>query len=505
MDSHLITLMIFFPFLGALLQAVLPSSPGKRTWSLSRWTALACSLGSTVCGLLLAFSLTPVAELQAIESHPWIGSYAISYDMGIDGLNVLLVLLVSLIFPLLLAAQWEQKAGARGMHALLLLLQASLLGAVCSQDLFLLFFFWALSALPFYFLIGIWGGDNRESAAFRTIVTASIGNALLFAALVLIYYSLDPHTFLLRELGGGKLEGKTFVFLGQELHTAGVAFALIGAGLALRSPIWPLHGWFTRAAEEAPPAVMVAMSAVAVPVATYIFLRLTYSLFPTTLARAAPVIIGIGAVNLVLGGICATAQRGLRLLFAYIGVGGLGLILLGVGSMSSSGVVGAIYQIFALGLGMAGFGLMSGIMIERTGRHQFLDEKGGSAMGGIATQAPALALVAGIVVASILGLPGFGGFVGQALLLIGSFPAYPVAVILAGLAILLATYYLFTMYRLVFLGRATAPSSSFEDLTLREKAYLLPLVVALLAFGIYPKPLIELVRPTVLTMLSTIR
>jgi NADH-quinone oxidoreductase subunit M len=247
----------------------------------------------------------------------------------------------------------------------------------------------------------------------------------------------------------------------------------------------------------------VALSAVSVPVASYIFIRLCYSLFPETTVAFADVIVAIGIINLLAGGICAAAQRGLRGLLAFICINEMGLILIGAGSLNQAGVVGAVFQQLVLGVALAGFGLFLGLVSERAGESFFAGEK--AAFGGIAFKAPTVALVAGIVIASLLGFPGSGGFVGHSLLLIGSFSVHPVTVALAGAALLLATYYLFTMYRLVFLGRPNGDLSAFSDLTLRERAYLLPLVGALLIFGFYPKPLLDLVRPTVTTLLSTVK
>jgi NADH-quinone oxidoreductase subunit M len=296
-----------------------------------------------------------------------------------------------------------------------------------------------------------------------------------------------------------------FQFLGIELPVTGVALGLMSGGLWLRAPRWPRQGWFTRLAEESPSSVIVSMSAVTVPVTTYVFVRLAYALFPQTVAQAGPVIVVIGAVNLIVGGICAAAQRGLRLLLAYLCMSQIGIILLGIGSLSSAGVVGAIYGEFALGLGLAGFGLFAGIVFDRTGRGRFLNDDGEAELGGVATQAPIMAVIAGIVIGSLLTIPGLAGFVGSALVLLGSFPVYPIIAILATGSLLLATYYLFMMYRHVFLGRASEQAQAFTDLTLRERAYLLPLVACLLVFGLYPTPLIELVRPTVLTLLSTVK
>ncbi len=509
MTQHLITFMIVLPLIGALFQALLPQSRevDASRGGVSRWVALAASVGSSLFTVALLFSMNSQSpDLQNVEILPWVGSYAISYELGVDGLNVLLVLLVGLIFPLLIAEEWEQKVGSRGMHGLFLLLQSAFVGALCAQDLFLQFFFWSLSSLPFYFLVSIWGGKGRETAAFRLAVASSLGNALLFAALVLIYYSVDPHSFSIRELAGGKLGGKVFPLFGQELPVHSVAFGLICASLALRAPIWPLHGWFTETAEEASPSVFVALSAVSVPVATYIFIRLGYSLFPETIVTAAGAIVVVGAINLVMGGICALGQTSLSSLMAFICLSQVGLMLIGIGSLNSAGVVGAVYQQLSLGLGLAGFGLFSGLIAERTGQSNFISNDGTSRLGGVATQAPMIALVAGVVVASLLGFPGLGGFVSGALLTLGSYSVSPAVVLLIVGSLLLSTYYLFNMYRSVFLGPISAEGNGrFPELNLREKAYFVPILGGLVAFGVYPKPWLDLVKPTILTLLSTLK
>ena len=499
MNHHLISLTLIFPILGAFLQAVVQAPR-------SRWIALSASLAASICAIILIVSMqSQTPDLQMTESFPWVGSYAISYDMAVDGLNVLLILLVAILFPVLIASEWDQKVGVRGMHGLLLLLQASLSGTICAQDLFLQFFLWGLSGLPLYFLVGIWGGEQRERAAFKAMVVGSLGNALIFSALVLIYYSIDPHTFSLRELAGGKLAGKEFSFLGFELPVSGVAFGLMSAGLSMRAPIWPVHGWFTEVSQQAPSSVFVALCSGVVPVSLYLFVRYCYVLFPETLNSANHWIVGVGILNLMMGGICAVAQRGLRRLLAFICLSEVGLVLTGIGSLNAIGVVGAVYQQLILGLGLAGFGLFSGIIAERTGSSRFMDENGERLLGGIVTRAPVVSVIAGIVVASLLGFPGFGGFVGHALIIIGSYSIHPLTVIVSGAALLLASYYLFTMYRFIFLGVSNENSAKFQDLTFRERAYMVPVVLSLLFFGFYPKPLIDLIRPTALTVLSTVK
>lgn len=507
MNNHLISLMVLLPLIGVIFQAFLPKRTGVSSESLSRWAALVTSLAGSIFGFILIATMSrQTPELQAVESFSWVGAYAISYEVGIDGLSALLVLLVAIVFPILIAAEWNQKNGSRGMYALFLILQSTLAGALCAQDLFLQFFFWAVSALPFYFLVGIWGGEQRENSASRLISVSSIGNAFVLAALILIYYAADPHTFSLRELANSRLAEKNFEIFEHRLSVAPVAFGLLAAGLGLRTAVWPFHGWFTGVAKEAPASVFVALCGATIPVGVYIFIRLAYSLFPETLVASVGWIIAVGVLNVAVGMVSAVAQRDLRLLLAFFCISEMGFILIGLASLNPAGMVGAVYQQLSLGLGLAGFGLFSGIITERAGHSVFLPEDGEtSKFGGVAMRAPLIAVIAGAFTVSLLGFPGFGGFVGKTLVYLGSYPGYPVPLVIAIVTMLLATYCLFTMYRQMFLGHAGAESEKVLDLGIRERSYLLPLVLALLICGIYPKPLLELVRPTVLTLLSLVK
>ena len=504
MSNHLISWIIVLPVLGALIQSVLPNA--RSDFGYARWTALGSSTLAGLLGIALVSSMSAgTSDPQAFESWPWVGAYSISYQVGIDGLNVVGVILASVLFPALIAAEWKQSSGQRGMNGLFLLLQASIFGTYLAQDLFLQFFFWAMTAIPFYFLIGIWGGEHRETAAFRTTVSASLGNAFVFLALILVFYSVDPHTFSLAELSGGKLTQDKLSLLGIEIPIAACAFALVSAGVMLRMPIWPLHGWFTAAAEEAPPSALVALAGAVVPASVYLFIRLAYSLFPDMLHDASQWIVIIGVVNLVMGGLSAVSQSSLRGLMAFLCLGQVGLTLLGVGSLNSAGLVGAVYQTLTFGLGIAGFGLLAGMMIERTGQAEFLNEKGQRVFGGIALKAPMVALIAGVLISSLLGIPGVGGFVGQALVMVGTYSVHPATVLVIAGSFVIGAYCLMMVYRWIFLGKAATDVRDFPDLTWRERACLLPIVGGLLVLGVYPKPLLELVRPTVLTLLSTVR
>lgn len=492
--------MIFLPVIGALLQSFISVN------HLARWTSLGASLLSSIVGLAAIASMKKnFPGLQLNETFTWIGSYDIRYDMGLDGVSALLVLLISIVFPVILISEWNSKSKTRGMLGLFLVLQSSLLGLVCSQDLFLLFFFFSLTLLPFYFLFSLWGGEEREKSAFRFIITSSTGNALVFFALILVYFSANPHTFSLRELASGKLEGSMIEVFGSEISVSKLAFLFFSVGLGLRIPIWPFHGWFTYLSTQASASVLVALLGVFTPVVLYLFLRISFLLFPLEIYHYSTAIVILGVVNALLGALLAVTQKELRLFLAFIGLSQFGFILMGLGSLDLSGMVGAVYQTLTVGLSLAGFGLFSGLLRDRTGFTDFLQSNEKAKYGGIAKTAPILAISIGLLTSSILGFPGFGGFIGQSLVMMGGFTVHPLAVVGIGLGLLIITYGFFGVYRLIFLGKPSSELKDVADLSSRERGYLFPIIGVLFILGVYPEPLLNLVRPSVASLLELIK
>ena len=502
-DYPVITLMILAPFIGAIAQISIPS---REMGGVSRWVALLSSLFSSAAAVSLVFPMrTETWGYQFRESFPWVGSYAIQYDVAVDGLNILMVLLVAVVFPLVILSEWKRKERVRGIHGLVLVLQSCLFGVACAQDLFLLFFFWALSSLPFYFLISVWGKKEREETAFRYVMTASIGNALFFVSLILVYYSVTPNTFSIQELLGGKASG-TFIDLGgTSVSVSFLGFVLMSLGIALRIPVWPIHGWFTNVMRNSPPVVVSVLAGAFVPVGLYVFARVGFSLFPDEFNSFSNGILLFGAVSLLMGAMCAVSQRELRLVISYLGLSQTGFVLIGLGSLDSAGVVGSVYHSLSFGLGIAGLALFTSVLGDRFGHTMFLNQAGRTEFGGVAGRAPQMALVTGFLLVSVLGIPGFGGFVGQSLIMMGGYGVHPGALAILGIGVLFLTYGLFSVYRFVFLGDGGQKTEGVLDLTFLERGYLFPLVGVLLLLGVYPKPLLDLIRPSVLTLLSIVR
>lgn len=496
--------MIAIPFLGALLEVVTPLMGGRST--LCRWIAITASLMSSLVGIVMVSSLHGNQPgLQINEVFNWVGSYAMTYDVGLDGLNVLFVILISIVFPLLVLSEWNRKQGAPGVFGLFLLLQTGFLGSVVSQDLFLMVFFWSFTAVPLYFLFAVWGGQEREASAFRFITMSALGNALFLMALVIIYFSVEPHSFSIKDLMGDRIHG-TFDLFGSQVPIASIAFLLLSMGIACRLPLWPFHGWFTFQATQSPASFFVLLSAITAPIGLAVFARLALSLFPAEFSRWSHVIVALGAINVIFGALMAVSQRELRLLMAYAAMTQMGVVLVGLGSRDSAGVVGAIYQLLVQGLALTGFGFFVGSVRDRMGHSAFVSDEGKPNFGGWVAFTPFLALLTALVFAGMLGLPGLGGFIGQSLIMMGSYSSYPLPMTMIALGVFLIGYQFFSVYRSIFLGAAHgSDSKEVFDLSLREKSLILPIVFCLIVLGFFPRPLLELVRPSVAMVLSMMK
>jgi len=247
MSNYLISIMIALPLFGALFLTFMATAKSEQFNRISRILIVFCSVGSSAIGILSVFSYRQLSPGHVLrETMDWIPSYAISYDVAIDGLNSLLILLISIVLPIIIVSEFDSKMGPKGKSGLLLIVQSSLLGLVCAQDLFLMFFFLTLTSVPFYFLMILEGEGENVEAAFKYIITATIGNAFIFASLVITYYASDPHTFSVQELLGGRAANQEMSIGGFLFRTEYLAFTLFCLGLGFRIPLVPIHGWFTH-------------------------------------------------------------------------------------------------------------------------------------------------------------------------------------------------------------------------------------------------------------------
>ncbi len=435
------------------------------------------------------------AGLQFEERVPWIPEAGIGYHLGVDGLSVTLVALTAFLFPLALAAAATQvRARVKAFVVTVLLLEAGMLGMFVAQDLVLFYVFWEGMLVPMYFLIGLWGGPGRARAAIKFFLYTMAGSVLMLLAIVAVYLqsgrvlgeaTFDLPTLLAHPLGiGGRLG--TVLFL---------AFAI---AFAIKMPVWPLHTWLPDAYAEAPPVVTVLLASLMAKAGAYGLLRFCLPLFPDAMRAFGPAASLLAVVGILYGGAVAWAHADLRRLLAYGSMGHMGFILLGIFALNVTAVQGSLIQMINHGVSTGALFFIAGMLIERTGGTR-TDE-----YGGLAAVTPTLAAATLIVVLSSLALPGTNGFIGEFLILLGTFQVRPVAAALATFGVVVTAAYLLAFVGRVFHGPVRPTLASTADLKRWEVAVLAPLIAAIFWVGLYPHPLLARSEAAVQALLARV-
>jgi NADH-quinone oxidoreductase subunit M len=483
------TVLLAVPAAGAAVTAAIPARKANAVRAFAIGVSLVTLMVSVA--LLVDFDKA-TAGYQFVESKVWIRALGIHYLMGVDGISLFMVVLTGLLFPISLLASVKISKKVNAYFALMLALEASLLGIFLSIDLFLFFVFWEAMLVPMYFLIGAWGHDRRIYAALKFFIYTATGSALLLIGILSLAFlyanATGTHvTFDLRTL----MEWK-----GLNPNTARWLFLAFGASFAIKVPLFPLHTWLPDAHVEAPTAGSVLLAGLLLKLGAYGFLRFSLTLFPQASVDFAPLMLTLATIGILYGAIVATVQKDLKKLVAYSSVAHLGFVVLGTFALTTVGIEGGLFTMVSHGLTTGALFLLVGILYDR--RHTRLIED----FGGIWRSAPKLGGIFLAITFASIGLPGLSGFVGEFLSLIGTFVVHRPYAIFGAVGVILAAVYMLWAFQRVFTGEPTGENATFRDLSRLELATLVPLLGLSLFLGLYPKPLLERVEPSVRALIT---
>jgi NADH-quinone oxidoreductase subunit M len=476
-QSHLLTVVTFFPLLSVIALLLLRSEDYR--WI--RRIALAASLAEFLISLFLLWAFDSAnSDFQLQEMHDWIGR-GIRYHVGIDGISLFLVLLTTFLTPLAILSSWESvQHQVKGFFVSLLLIETAMIGVFVSLDLFLFFLFWELTLIPMYFIIGIWGHDRRVYAAIKFILYTMLGSILMLVA-ILWLYNLSPGT---RDLAAtfdfpeilARLQAG---FISVSGTTELLLFLAFFLAFAIKVPVFPLHTWLPDAHTEAPTAGSVILAGVMLKLGTYGILRFCVPLFPHATLQAAPYIGVLAIIGIVYGALVATVQHDLKRLVAYTSVSHLGFVVLGIFALNAISIQGAIYQMLNHGVSTGALFLAVGMLYDRRHTHEIKE------LGGLATPLPVLMAYFSFIALSSLALPPLNGFIGEFLILIGTFASHHAWASWAASGAVLSAIYLLWAYQRVAFGEVTVEKNrTLADASMRERTILVTVSLAILFMGI---------------------
>ncbi len=474
--NHLLTVITFLPALGALALLILRGE--DHVWI--RRLALVVSLAEFVLSLLLI----PAVPIGSAGYHleifvSWISSPPINYHLGVDGLSLFLVILTTFLTPLSILVSWSITKRVKEFFVMLLVLETGVIGVFLALDLFLFFLFWEVMLIPMYFLIGIWGHERRIYAAVKFVLYTMAGSILMLVGILWLY-----------TLSGSVVDGGTFDLpliqrLLQEGHvvlprtTEMLLFGAFFLAFAIKVPLFPFHTWLPDAHVEAPTAGSVILAGVLLKMGTYGMMRFCLPLFPDSSRRFAPAIAVLAIIGIIYGALVAMVQPNLKKLVAYSSVSHLGFVVLGIFAFHPISEVGAVYQMLNHGVSTGALFLLVGMLYER--RHTFEIAE----YGGLATPMPRLAGFFLFVALSSLGLPMLNGFVGEYLILLGTYLHNWHWASWAAVGVILSAVYLLWSYQRVFFGEITNEKNrSVSDTSPREKVILSAIAVVILWMGV---------------------
>ena len=498
MQNHLLTILILLPVIGAATTVAYSFTPGARE-SHHRWIALGFTSVSFLVSLLLIKGAGGgIAAFRLEENYPWIVSVGAHYHVGVDGISLWLVLLTTLLMPIAILSSWTAIAKRQlTYYVLMLLLESAMIGVFVSLDLLLFYLFFEASLVPMFFLIGIWGGERRVYAAVKFFIYTAVGSLLMLVGIIALY---SIHQ---RATGIATFDYAT---LTEALRTGAMQiapraefwlFLAFAFAFCIKVPLWPLHTWLPDAHTEAPTAGSVILAGVLLKMGTYGLLRFNFGLFPNAAKQFAPIMITLAVIGIIYGALVAMVQPDVKRLVAYSSVSHMGFVVLGLFSFTEQGMQGALYQMLNHGVSTGALFLFVGMIYERRHTRQISD------FGGLARPMPWFSALFVIASLSSIGLPFLNGFVGEFLIMLGTWTSVAVqhvwiVTMLAGTGVIwAAVYMLWMLQRVVFGTKTSEANANLSDLNARELGLMLPLLALMLFMGVYPQPFLSRSRASI--------
>jgi len=483
----LLTLAITLPIIGSLLLLVIPNRDGSKD-SLVRWVALGVSLVTFAVTLVLWAGYDPAnPAFQFVERAAWIPQFGIDYYVGIDGLSLMLLVLTGFLTPIALLSGWvsvEKKV--KEYSIFMLLLEASMIGVFCALDVFLFYVFWDFVLIPMYFLIGIWGYDQRIYAAIKFILYTMAGSVLMLVAIIGLSWMHQQMT--------GEYSFDLLKLYDMQIPAANQYWLFLAFTIAfiIKVPLFPFHTWLPDAHVQAPTGGSVILAGVMLKMGGYGLIRFAFPLFPDAAMSFAPLLATLSVIAIVYGALVAMVQPDMKKLVAYSSVSHMGFVVLGIAAMNVQGVQGASYQMLAHGVSTGALFCIVGMLSDRRHTRQIAE------FGGLKSVMPRLTAAMLIITLSSIGLPGMNGFIGEFLIMLGGFKWDPRFVVIAALGVILSAVYMLWMFQRVFYGKVTNDHNiGLPDLSLREWAIVGPLAAAAIAMGVFPNTFLKPMEPAV--------
>ena len=474
--------LVIVPMVGVLVLAFVPAA---RRDSYKLLALLFSGLTGAIAIQTLVQFDTADAGFQFVKNWTWSEELGINFHIGIDGISLWMVVLTGLLFPIAIAAVNPEKE-PKSFYMWLLMLQAGSMGVFIALDLVLFFVFFEIVLVPMYFLIGLWGHGDRIYAATKFFIYTMVGSALMLVGILATGFlhqrATGTLTFDVVELANS-----------QSLSTTAARwiFASFALAFAVKVPLFPVHTWLPDAHTEAPTTGSVILAGVMLKLGAYGLIRFGLYLFPEASQFFRPLLLTVAVIGIVYGAACATMQKDLKRLVAYSSVAHMGFIILGIFSFTRQGIGGGVLQMLNHGITTPALFILVGLIYERRHTREIAE------LNGLQKVAPIFAGVFMLVMLSSVGLPGLNGFPGEFLTLIGGFKGARWWAVVAATGTILASLYLLWAYQRVFHGEPSEDNKSFAELKLSEGIGLLPLLVLIVALGVYPKPLLERIEPSV--------